>query len=56
LPLCAEMCSTKALLAGDAPVIVAIHEHRIEQRGYGDKRWGWDMAYGRAENEGADKT
>ena len=56
LPLCAEMCSTKSLLAGDAPVIVAIHEHRIEQRGYGDTRWGWEMAYGRAENEGADKT
>ena len=56
LPLCAEMCSTKALLAGDAPVIVAIHEARIERRGYGDQRWGWEMAYGRAENEGADRT
>ncbi len=56
LPLCAEMCSTKALLAGDAPVIVAIHEARIGRRGYGDTRWGWDMAYGREENAGADRT
>jgi formate dehydrogenase iron-sulfur subunit len=33
LPLCAEMCSTKALLAGDADVISEIYRKRIINRG-----------------------
>ena len=46
LPACAEMCSTKALLAGDAPVITAIYKQRVQTRGKGDEIWGWSMAYG----------
>lgn len=56
LPLCAEMCSTKSLLAGDGDVISGILAERVKVRGYGDEKWGWDMAYGRPENAGADKT
>jgi formate dehydrogenase iron-sulfur subunit len=33
LPLCAEMCSTKALLAGDAAVISDIFRQRVFNRG-----------------------
>ena len=33
LPLCAEMCSTKALLAGDADVISDVYRKRIINRG-----------------------
>ncbi|MEW8382556.1 MAG: hypothetical protein AB2704_11945, partial [Candidatus Thiodiazotropha taylori] len=32
LPLCAEMCSTKALLAGDADVISDVYRSRIINR------------------------
>ena len=32
LPLCAEMCSTKALLAGDADVISDIYRKRVVNR------------------------
>ncbi|MCG7955624.1 MAG: 4Fe-4S dicluster domain-containing protein, partial [Candidatus Thiodiazotropha endolucinida] len=32
LPLCAEMCSTKALLAGDADVIADVYRSRIVNR------------------------
>jgi len=45
LPACAEMCSTKALLAGDAPVITTIYKTRVVTRGKGDEIWGWAMAY-----------
>jgi formate dehydrogenase iron-sulfur subunit len=55
LPLCAEMCSTKSLLAGDSVVINHILEERYEVRGYGEEKWGWKLAYGRAENTGAEK-
>jgi formate dehydrogenase iron-sulfur subunit len=47
LPACAEMCATKALLAGDAPVITGIYKNRVEARGKGDEIWGWAMAYGK---------
>jgi formate dehydrogenase iron-sulfur subunit len=40
------MCSTKALLAGDAPVITTIYKTRVTTRGKGDEIWGWSMAYG----------
>src|SRR5918996_1293766 len=43
---CPEMCSTKALLAGDAPVITTIYKTRVVTRGKGDEIWGWAMAYG----------
>jgi formate dehydrogenase iron-sulfur subunit len=33
LPLCAEMCSTKALLAGDADVVSEVYRKRIINRG-----------------------
>ncbi len=35
LPLCAEMCATKALLAGDAAVVSDIYRERVMQRGKG---------------------
>jgi formate dehydrogenase iron-sulfur subunit len=46
LPLCAEMCSTKSLLAGDGDVIAEIYKQRVSQRGYGSGAWGWTTAYG----------
>ena len=46
LPACAEMCSTKALIAGDHGVITKIYKTRVVTRGKGDEIWGWAMAYG----------
>ena len=40
LPLCAEMCSTKALLAGDADVISDIYRMRVVNRGASVLDWG----------------
>ena len=40
LPLCAEMCSTKALLAGDADVVSDIYRKRIINRGASVLNWG----------------
>ena len=45
LPLCAEMCSTKSLLAGDSDVIAQIYKERVSRRGYGSGAWGWQTAY-----------
>ena len=45
LPLCAEMCSTKALLAGDGAIIAEIYKERVTRRGYGSGAWGWKTAY-----------
>jgi formate dehydrogenase iron-sulfur subunit len=46
LPACAEMCSTKALLAGDADVVSDIFRTRVLSRGKGAELPGWSTAYG----------
>jgi formate dehydrogenase iron-sulfur subunit len=53
LPACAEQCSTKALLGGEADVIADIYKQRVETRGYGPELWGWDIAYDRSKRGGA---
>jgi formate dehydrogenase iron-sulfur subunit len=53
LPACAEMCSTKALLAGDGDIISGIYRERVTIRAARGTRsgppWGWDSAYGAAQ-------
>lgn len=46
LPLCASICSTKALVAGDAEEVANIVRRRMAYRGSGSGAWGWGAAYG----------
>ena len=51
LPLCAEMCSTKALIGGDGDIIASIFNQRVSNREkngkyLGSKAFGWTTAYG----------
>jgi formate dehydrogenase iron-sulfur subunit len=51
LPLCAEMCSTKALIGGDSDVISAIYAKRVSVRESNGRYpstdiFGWSTAYG----------
>lgn len=47
LPMCAELCSTKALLAGDAGKVSDIFRQRVVERGARGAGWtnGDDLAY-----------
>lgn len=45
LPACAEMCATKALLAGDGDLVADIFRHRATSRDGAAKTWGWSQAY-----------
>jgi len=52
LPMCAEMCSTKALIAGDGDKVSDIYRNRAAERGFGSGAWGWGTAYGLKNKEG----
>ncbi|MCP5236677.1 MAG: 4Fe-4S dicluster domain-containing protein [Zoogloeaceae bacterium] len=45
LPLCAEMCSTKALLAGDANEVSDIFRERVVARGSNRGAWGQNLQF-----------
>ena len=49
VPVCAAMCSTKALLVGDAASVSDIFRERVLSVGHGVQSapYGWDKAYGR---------
>jgi formate dehydrogenase iron-sulfur subunit len=48
LPMCASICATKALVAGDAEEVEKVMKQRVAARGYGQSNWGWQTAYQRA--------
>ena len=49
VPVCAAMCSTKALLVGESAIIEQIYQDRVNARGYGAKNLkqtpAWRIAY-----------
>lgn len=45
VPLCAAMCATRALLAGEADVVADAYRERVFKRGSGVNAWGWNRAY-----------
>ena len=45
LPMCASICATKALVAGDAKDVDDVARKRIAQRSSGETPWGWSTAY-----------
>ena len=45
VPMCASMCATKALLAGDGDVVADVFRERVFNRGSGVNAWGWNKAY-----------
>jgi formate dehydrogenase iron-sulfur subunit len=45
LPMCASVCATKALVAGDAGDVAELARKRTAQRGSGEVPWGWSTAY-----------
>ena len=55
LPVCAEMCSTKALLGGDGDVLADIYRERVTVRGKGSEVWGWGTAYGKPVSRSEDR-
>ena len=48
VPVCAAMCSTKALLVGDSESVSKIYRERVASRGHGVQSvpYGWSTAYG----------
>jgi len=44
LPMCASVCATKALVAGDAEEVSNVVRKRMASRG-GSGAWGWNIAY-----------
>ena len=45
LPMCATICATKALVAGDAKDVDGVMQQRVAQRGSSEPPWGWSTAY-----------
>ena len=45
LPICAEMCATKALLGGDGDTVAEIFRQRVAYRGAAGLGAGWGVAY-----------
>jgi formate dehydrogenase iron-sulfur subunit len=43
--MCASVCSTKALIAGDAEEVANVVRQRMAARGSGGGAWGWPTAY-----------